>query len=273
MQSLMQSLVQSLPTLRAVLAALLDLVLPDSCPGCGVRSLPPACLRCLELLHPRPRACPPDPLPAGLPVPWAVASYAGPVRALVVAHKEHGRLGLARPLGAALARSVVCCAVDAAGRARGLIPGAIPGAIPGVITVVPVPSTRSAIRRRGHDPMLRIAREAARSLRGYDLAAEVVPLLTHARRVQDQSGLGHSARTANLAGALVVRRPSRVWSGRATRLPTGPVVVVDDVVTTGATLAEAVRALHAGGISVSGTAVVAATERRAASRPENFAAA
>jgi predicted amidophosphoribosyltransferase len=234
---------QALATSRGVLAALLDLVFPDNCPGCGLRSLPPACPRCLQQLDASPRPRPPDPLPDALPVPWAVASYAGAVRAMVVAHKEHGRLGLARPLGGALALAVAGCAAGAD----------VP--MPASIAVVPVPSARAAVRSRGHDPTLRIAREASRWLRANGRSAHVARLLTHARRVRDQAGLGHDDRAANLSGALVLRpsAPPRV---------VGPVVVVDDVVTTGATLAEAARALRAGGVAVAGAAVIAATERR-----------
>jgi predicted amidophosphoribosyltransferase len=84
----------------------------------------------------------------------------------------------------------------------------------------------------------------------------VVPWLRHARRVADQSGLTHHDRADNLAGALMIRPRGRVPT------TTGRVVVVDDIVTSGATLAEAVRALRAGGVAVTGTAVIAATTRR-----------
>ena len=105
------------------------------------------------------------------------------------------------------------------------------------------------MRARGHDHALRLARAAA-AAGGGRAAALLVP----ARAVADQGGLGAQERAANLAGALRVRRP----------LHGLPVVVVDDVVTTGATLVEAARALREGGAAVRGCAVLAATQR---SRP------
>ncbi|MET9018877.1 phosphoribosyltransferase family protein [Actinopolymorpha sp. NPDC004070] len=76
------------------------------------------------------------------------------------------------------------------------------------------------------------------------------------RRVADQAGLDARARRANLAGAFVVRVRSRdLLTGRA-------VLLVDDVLTTGATLAEAARVLRVAGVNVRAAAVVAATRRR-----------
>ena len=159
----------------------------------------------------------------------ALSSYQGEVQRLLLAHKERGQLALTRPLGRALADAV---------------------RVHGVRTVVlcPVPSSPAAVRARGHDHAMRLAREAAR-----DLGVEARRLLAPARAVADQAGLTTRQRAANLAGAL-----------RATGLPDLPVVVVDDVMTTGATLVEAARALAAGGHPVVGAAVVAATRRRAA---------
>lgn len=119
--------------------------------------------------------------------------------------------------------------------------------------VVPVPTRAGAARRRGYDPVRMLALAAARGHGRAASRARVVPALHHRRRVADQAGLDQRHRRANLAGALTVRpRTAQALSGSA-------VIVVDDVVTTGATLAEASRALRAAGADVVGAAVL--TER------------
>jgi predicted amidophosphoribosyltransferase len=103
--------------------------------------------------------------------------------------------------------------------------------------LVPVPSSRRSVRVRGHDPMLRVARVTAAVLRREGGSVQVLPVLRHRRRVADQSGLDTAARQANLAGSL------HVPGGLISSFREGSLVVVDDVVTTGATLCEAARAL------------------------------
>lgn len=211
-----------------LLTDLVDLVLPRECAGCGAPGelLCPACRSRLRDVAPTRTS--PVPCPPGLPRTCTAGAYEGALRAVLLAHKERGRLALAAPLG-------------------GLLAGAVDELRTGPAVLVPVPSARSAVRARGHDHALRLARAAA-SAAGLDAA----PLLVQARRVADQSGLDAAARAANLRGALTARRP----------LDGLPVVVVDDVVTTGATLVEAARALRAAGGRVRGCAVVAATRRR-----------
>ncbi len=222
--------------------AALDLALPQHCPGCAAPG--PLCGRCAASLAGPPVRAQPSPEPPGMPLTYAVAPYAGVLRQLLLAHKERGRRSLARTLGSALAAAVraVCG----------------PGAPPIPLLLVPVPSTAAARRSRGRDPTHALAAAAARTFGRTE--ATVVPALRQGRPVADQSELDSAGRAANLAGALHV--PVRRRAGLAGR----QVVVVDDLVTTGATLVEATRALWCAGADVVGAAVVAATVRHRTGR-------
>ena len=244
--------------LGAVVDAGLDLATGSVCAGCSLpgRAL---CHRCDRGLPDTAAAAWPTPTPPGLVRPTAAGEYAGTLRALVLAHKEHGRLALARPLGRVLA-TAAADAWLAAGRGR-VIP-ASPGARTPVLLLVPVPSHAEVVRERGHDPVLRMARVAAAELRRGGLTTRVVPLLRVTRRPEDQAGLDAGARRRNLQGRFAARA-GPVSAVRGTRRPGGAeVVLVDDVVTTGATLREAQRALEAAGVLPVGAAAVAATRRR-----------
>jgi predicted amidophosphoribosyltransferase len=215
-----------------------DLVLGTSCVGCGHpgRVL---CRRCCDELPGRGVVAWPTPSPPGLRLPVAVGEYGGTLKAAVNAHKERRMFALGRPLGRLLAAAV-----------RDLLAETAAGG--GPVALVPVPSRPAVVRRRGHDPMLRIARHAAAELRRNGLSVGVARALAPASAVRDQAGLDSAERRANLAGAMRCRR----------RPPGCPAVVVDDVITTGATAREAQRALEDGGITVLGIAAVAATRRR-----------
>jgi predicted amidophosphoribosyltransferase len=115
-----------------------------------------------------------------------------------------------------------------------------------------MPSARKAIRTRGRDATLHLARAAAAELRAAGIPTRTLPLLRHGRRVADQAGLDRSERAANLAGALKI--PPR-WIHH---LEGAGVVLVDDVVTTGATLTEGARVVRGVGAHVLGGATVAA---------------
>ncbi|MFG2729696.1 ComF family protein [Streptomyces canus] len=106
------------------------------------------------------------------------------------------------------------------------------------VLLVPVPSARRAVRARGHDPARRIALVAAGELRRSGMSARVVAVLRQRRRVADQSGLNSRQRLDNLAGALTV------VPGGGRLLAEGLVVLVDDLMTTGASLTEAARAVR-----------------------------
>ncbi|WP_089106563.1 ComF family protein [Streptomyces hyaluromycini] len=234
---------------------LTDLVLPAECGGCGTpRTV--LCAECRAALSGAvPRRVRPVPEPPGLPAVYAAAPYAGEVRAALLAHKERGALALAGALGAALAGAVRAGLRD--GRTVRIVAswsGTAGGAgATGPVLLVPVPSAPWAVRARGHDPVRRIALAAAAELRRAGGSARVAPVLRQRRAVADQTGLNSRQRFANLAGAL------EVTAGGARLLAGGRVVLVDDLVTTGATLAEAARAVReamgAGGAGEGTTAV------------------
>ncbi|MFB6890513.1 ComF family protein [Kitasatospora sp. NPDC056327] len=221
--------------LTHALSGLLDVLLPAPCAGCGAGG-GPLCRACRHLLATaRPGPC------AVLPRAHAAAPYDGAVRRLLLAHKERGALRLAGPLGDTLARAVRTALGPQEERAP--------------LLLVPVPSARAAVRARGHDPTLRLALAAARALRREGLDARAAALLGHTRPVADQSGLSAADRHRNLHGALTVRPGAhRRAAGRRT-------VVVDDLVTTGASLVEAARALSAVGLRPGAAATVAAAGR------------
>lgn len=241
---------------RSPLAAARDLLLGGRCAACD-RPGHVLCRGCRDLLPDeallargptRPRPC-----PDGFPPTWSVGGYEGPLRSVLLAHKEHGQQALARPLGELLA-----LAVD----------GLAPASGPGPLVLVPVPSRAAAVRSRGRDPTAVLVRAAGRVLRarveGHDVV--VARLLTTRPGLVDQSGLGVEDRAVNLRGSMRVRPAGLRALARRTPRVAG-VVVCDDVVTTGATLVEAARALRAVGLPVRGAATVAATRRRARRPP------
>ena len=193
--------------------------------------------------------------PGGMPPVHAWGIYADPLRSLVSGWKDGGRRDLVRVLEPLLAASM-------AGALAGL------GWADGGVLVVPAPSSRRAERQRGDTPMVDLCVAAAAAVGhgspagalpvsgdGPGVVLRVAPALRHVRRVEDQSGLGTAARRGNLQGALMVKPLWRnVVRGRACLL-------VDDVVTTGATLAEAARALREAGAGPVAAATIAATQR------------
>lgn len=218
-----------------------DLLLGAACPGCGRAGvgLCAGCRAALAATEPYPTR--PVPSPPGFPTAITAGPYDELMRQLISAHKERQAWLLTPALGRRLARSAAPLL-----RAAGEAP----------VYLVPVPSSAAAVRSRGRDATAAIAAAAARRLdRGHAGRVRMVRLLRPARRVADQSDLTEAERHANLAGAYAIR-PARM-----PRTP-GKVIVVDDLVTTGSSIAEAVRVLTAAGLPVLGAAVTAATVRR-----------
>jgi len=215
------------------LRALLGLVLPVACVGCGAadRAL---CTACRAALAARPRRVR---LVGGVRLD-AAFEYEGLVRTMLLELKLRERVDLARPLGV---------------RFGALVRAALADAPPGTV-VLRVPPSRQGSRRRGFDPVvLLLARGGVRRpFRPFRPGR-----LRRVRRVRRDGGAaahGQKERTA------VERVAATVGSLVARGVADRTVVVVDDVVTTGVTMAEAVRAVRAAGGRVVRCVCVASVE-------------
>ena len=132
----------------------------------------------------------------------------------------------------------------------------------GPVWLVGAPSRRSAARARGGDHVARLCRQLAARLDAAGLDARPAPVLALDRRVRDSVGLDPAQRADNLRGAVRVARAGLPPPGRA-----GQVLLVDDVVTTGATLDACRDALRDAGRAVHAAVVLCdATGRRSPHR-------
>ncbi|MGH3825044.1 MAG: ComF family protein [Pseudonocardiaceae bacterium] len=220
-----------------MLRPLLDLLLPAECGGCG---LPGAvlCPDCEALLWAPARVYPPC-CGTGPPI-YALGTYQGSLRAALLAYKERARRDLATPLGNALASALL--------HFRSLSPER---AQVDEMWLVPVPSRGAAAGRRGGQHVELVARRAAAGLARAGVAAAVAPALRMGLGVRDSVGLAAAARQVNLAGKVRPRRAGLPPAGTA-------VVLIDDVVTTGTTVAACTAALLRTGVTVPAIVVLAA---------------
>jgi predicted amidophosphoribosyltransferase len=247
-----------MPVLAAVLAPLVDtwaalseLVLPAECAGCAAGGTPlrrGVCGRCVAAVQDlRPRLVRPTPAPPGLPPCAALGGYDGVLRELILTYKERGRHGLARPLGALLAEVVAAGLDDGRG-----------AAVP--VRLVPVPSTAQAARQRHGDHLWRLARHTAARLRQAGWSVSVARPLRALPR-PDSVALDAAGRAAAAANAFQIRPGRPAVALRAASGETAT-VVLDDLVTTGVTLAAVTGRLAEIGVEVRVAAVLAATARR-----------
>ncbi|MFT4260630.1 ComF family protein [Microbacterium sp.] len=211
--------------LRALVAETGAFLLAATCAGCDLPGTL-LCDACRGELVAAPVALR---TPAGLSV-TAALPFDGVAARCLRRLKGEGDTLLARPLGAALASVLLPALGDR-------------------VHPVPIPTSRSAFRRRGYRvPDLLVSRAGAEPWR----------LLRHHGRHTDQRGLGVRERVENARGSMRVRA-----RGRGAR-----VLLVDDVVTTGATFDEAARALSANGFEVVGAVALAATARHSEPRDD-----
>ncbi|HUG49310.1 MAG TPA: phosphoribosyltransferase family protein [Candidatus Limnocylindria bacterium] len=207
---------------------MLDLLLPPQCPGCGREgvALCPACGSVLARRLDEPPGLPlglPAWQPAGLAQLEWCAAYSGPARACLHALKYGGELRLVEPLAELMAQRWRASAIGGE-----------------VLISVPVHAGRR--RQRGFDQAELLAREVGRRL-----GLPVLAGLERSASTRAQHQLGRGARAGNVGGMFTVAaREAASVRGRW-------LVLVDDVITTGATLSACGAALHsAGAAAVSG---------------------
>ncbi|MFN2318669.1 MAG: ComF family protein [Dermatophilaceae bacterium] len=220
------------------LRLLRDLVWPASCAACGAPGQALCAVCAIDIAGTgHLRAHSPTPPPPGFPPTLTWGSYEGALRRLVVAHKDEDRSDACSVLAELLA-DVVEAAIESL-------------ATP---VLVPIPSSPASRRARGREPLLDLTRAMHLSA-----TVPLLPVLRVVKRVRDQAGLGQDERRDNLDGSMAV------VPGSESLLSGHDVLLLDDVVTTGFTLAEAARALRSGApepVRSVRAAVICATQRR-----------
>lgn len=234
-----------LRALRELGLDLAALLWPANCVGCGLidREL---CAECTGAVLGGPAA--PVRLVDGVGVPcYAATAYEGPVKRALLAYKHGGAFGFVRPLGRRLSRPLErAIAVEGTGHSASWQPG---GEAP---MLVPIPSRPQRVRERGWkhvDELVKVA------LRVSGLPAERCSALRALRHRTGQVGLDAVRRERNARLIAVRARAVRRLQGR-------PVILIDDIVTTGATLRAAVAVLEAAGIEVIAAVALCAALRR-----------
>jgi ComF family protein len=202
------------------------MLVPPLCWGCGgvARRREPLCCGCRRLL----RRLAPDPvLLCGVPV-WAPVAYSGPAREVVRALKFRGATAIADEMAAQIAANAPEELLGGANAERG---PAAAARMPAGAALVPVPLHPRRLRRRGYNQAALVADALGRRA-----GLEVADCLARTGSAATQVGRDRRERRAGPAGNVEARGP----------VPQR-VLLVDDVATTGATLASCAVALRAAG--------------------------
>lgn len=219
--------------------ALLDawaVISPTECSGCGTADRA-VCTRCRLALAPfvhATRRTAEDVSTEDSITVWSALEFAGPAQRVIGAFKDGGRTDAASVLAVPLLAAVVA-ALEHSGQLGGNDSG-------GAVRLATIPSSRQAMRSRGFKPVELLMRRAG---------LRASPILRQNGEAADQVGLDRVSRYLNKRGSLAATRALDGYR----------FLLVDDIVTTGATLFEARRAIRAGGGMVVGYATLAETRR------------
>lgn len=208
-----------------------ELLIPRACAGCKAPGQV-LCAACQEHLR-----APPYQVTRRVlldPPIFALGPYSEIRRNLIVQMKEYHNQAVRPYAGAVIAAGIEHLSAQ--------------GIIPPRLVVVPAPTRASSARARGGDPVLHMCQHAARLLAD-TLPLSVVSCARLRRGVADQSRLNADLRWANMRDAVAVDADPRL-AGRST-------IIVDDVVTTGATLSHTADKLRVAGAIVRAGLVLA----------------
>lgn len=213
-----------------------DVAVPLVCPGCGGAGVP--CPECRRIF-----AAPPAPVSPRVHVAapvWSCGAYAGPRRAVVLAAKERGDAAARHVMGSVIGAALARLAAE--------------GMIARPVTLVPAPTRASAARRRGGDPVTAACAVAAERVGRARVAAGALRTVESAA---DSAGLTAAGRRRNIAGRIVPRGLRGTGRSGGAGGAEGTVVLVDDVLTTGATASQSVLVLASAGVRVGAVVVFA----------------
>ena len=217
--------------MRKLLYPLLDLIYPKRCPGCHLPSAS-ICELCKSFWQKPPISITLRKSQDSDLLVVSVAQYRNEVRAILLAYKEDGE----REAGKVLTEALL--------QARHGISNH------SVCAFVPIPSNPKSVRRRGRDFMLDLCNQVA-----IQSGDQVLSIIKVNRDVQDQSKLSEKERSQNLVGAFDCTPKNLKLLAKF------PIILVDDLLTTGATLREAQRALRQRGVIPIGAITAAHTAR------------
>ena len=217
--------------MRKLFYPLLDLVYPKRCPGCHLPSAS-ICESCKSFWQKQTISITLRKNQVSDLLVVSVAQYRDEVRAVLLAYKEDGEREAGKVLTEALLQA-----------RRGISNYS-------VCIFVPIPSNPKSVRRRGRDFMLDLCNQVA-----IQSGDKVLSIIKVNRDVQDQSKLSEKERSQNLVGAFDCAPKNLKLLAKF------PIILVDDLLTTGATLREAQRALRQRGVIPIGAITAAHTAR------------
>lgn len=210
------SLVSVTEYLGSAIRGLRSLVFPPECPLCHLQDSE-GCPECIASWTGAPTIRVIDAIPVFSPV-----RYDFRARSVVLAAKERGER---------LARNFLVEAISSV--VRGIDPG-------NSLALVAIPTSKRALRKRGDDFLARVVDEVVAK---EPMRLRRFSLLDFTFQVEDQSGLSMRERERNLIGSLEISKQGLASFANLPHRP--PLVIIDDVLTTGSTMRAAIAALRA----------------------------